>query len=279
VTEKAKPAPGFPVKPPESERPALVDLPPPMKALDTDEKAGAGVRFRLKPRGFVAAASAASGSEAAPPMAPASRSPGDAKPPGGAERPVPIPAILSPTGGPGAPSAPKNVGSEKKPAPRKPGGLGMMIGLVGVLVLVVTGYFWYEQFVASHPKEPPHPATVSKPPPPAPATPVPAPAEAGAAAEANQAAPVREAVQPPPAPKKHPPPAALDPSLQFRTFVDHLKVAVRIGPPTRLIVNDLSYRPGDVIDPKLGVVFVGVDTETNELIFQDPTGAVVRRLF
>ena len=148
-----------------------------------------------------------------------------------------------------------------------------MIGLMGVLVLVVTGYFWYEQFVASHSKEPPHPATVSKPPPPAPATPVPAPAKAGAAAEANQAA------QLPPAPKKHPPPAALDPSLQFRTFVDHLKVAVRIGPPTRLIVNDLSYRPGDVIDPKLGIVFVGVDTETKELIFQEPTGAIVRRLF
>ena len=174
---------------------------------------------------------------------------------------------------------PTTVGSEKNPAPRKPGRLGLMIGLVGVLVLVVTGYFWYEQFVASHPKEPPHPAMVSKPPPPAPAAPVPAPAEAGAAVEANQAAPVREIALPAPASRKHPPPAALDPSLQFRTFVDHLKVAVRIGPPTRLIVNDLSYRPGDVIDPKLGVVFVGVDTETKELIFQDPTGAVVRRLF
>jgi hypothetical protein len=145
-----------------------------------------------------------------------------------------------------------------------------MIGLVGVLLVAVTGYFWYQQYAASHPKEPPHPATVSKPPPPAPAAPVPAPAEAAA---------VREAAQPPPAPKKHLPPAALDPSLPFRTFVDHLKVAVRIGPPTRLIVNDLSYRPGDVIDPKLGVVFVGVDTETKELIFQDPTGAIVRRLF
>ena len=155
----------------------------------------------------------------------------------------------------------------------------MMIGLVGVLVLAVTGYFWYQQYVASHPKEPPHPATVSKPPPPAPAAPVAAPAQASAAVGANQTAPVREVAQLPPAPKKHPPPVALDPSLQFRTFVDRLKVAVRIGPPTRLIVNDLSYRPGDVIDPKLGVVFVGVDTETKELIFQDPTGAIVRRLF
>jgi hypothetical protein len=279
VTEKAKPAPGSAVKPPESDRPVLVDLPPPMKAVDIDEKAGPGVRFKLKPKGSAAAASAASASKAAPPMAPAPRSPGDAKPPGGAERPVPNPAILSPAVGPGAPSAPKNVASEKKPAPGKPGRLGMMIGLVGVLVLAVIGYFWYQQFVASHPKEPPHPVTVSKPPPPAPAAPVPAPTAAGATVEANQATPVREAAQPPPAPKKHPPPAAPDPSLQFRTFVDHLKVAVRIGPPTRLIVNDLSYRPGDVIDPKLGVVFVGVDTETKELIFQDPTGAVVRRLF
>jgi hypothetical protein len=153
-----------------------------------------------------------------------------------------------------------------------------MIGLVGVLVLVVTGYFWYGQFVAGHPKEPPHPVTVAKPLPPAPATPVPAPGEAGAAAKVDRPAPVRGKLTPPPESKKQPPPAP-DPSQQFRTFVDHLKGAVRVGPPTRLIVNGLSYRPGEVIDPMLGVVFVGLDAETQELIFQDSTGAVVRRLF
>jgi hypothetical protein len=84
---------------------------------------------------------------------------------------------------------------------------------------------------------------------------------------------------PPPAPKKLPPPPPPDPSFEFRTFVDHLKGVVRYGPPTRLIINGLTFRPGDVVDPKLGVVFVGLDPETKELIFQDYTGATARRLF
>jgi hypothetical protein len=161
-----------------------------------------------------------------------------------------------------------------------------MIGLVGVLVLVVAGFLGYGQFFAGHPKEPPHPATVGKPLPPAPAAPVPAPSEAvqtpveaGAAVEANLPAPTRKVGPPPPASLKRPVPAAPDPSLQFRTFVDHLKGAVRVGPPTRLNVGGLSFRPGEVVDQKLGIVFVGLDADTKELIFEEPSGARIRRLF
>lgn len=161
-----------------------------------------------------------------------------------------------------------------------------MIGLAGVLALAVAGFFGYGQFFAGHPKEPLHPATVGKPPPPVPAVTGPAPSEAvqtpvetGAAVEANPPAPTREVGQPPPAPRKRPVPAAPDPSFQFRTFVDHLKGAMRVGPPTRLIIGGLSYRPGEVVDQTLGIVFVGLDADTQELIFQDSTGAVVRRLF
>jgi hypothetical protein len=70
------------------------------------------------------------------------------------------------------------------------------------------------------------------------------------------------------------------PSQQFRAFVDKLKiVGFRVGPPARLFVEGVTLRSGDVMDSGLGVVFVGVDTATSELIFKDPTGALVRRHF
>ena len=70
------------------------------------------------------------------------------------------------------------------------------------------------------------------------------------------------------------------PNPRVRAFVGQLKIGgLRPGPPARLFIGGITFKAGDVIDPSLGVVFVGVDTETNELIFQDPTGAVVRRLF
>jgi hypothetical protein len=68
--------------------------------------------------------------------------------------------------------------------------------------------------------------------------------------------------------------------LRFRAFVDRLKVGgFRVGPPPRLFVDGVTIRPGDLIDGELGVVFVGIDSATDELIFKDTTGAVVRRHF
>jgi hypothetical protein len=62
--------------------------------------------------------------------------------------------------------------------------------------------------------------------------------------------------------------------------VDHLKIGgVRSGPPPRLFVDGVSYRPGEALDRGLGVVFVGVDANTNEIIFKDTTGAEARRRF
>jgi len=69
-------------------------------------------------------------------------------------------------------------------------------------------------------------------------------------------------------------------SPQFHAFVDRLKiVGVRVGPPARLFVEGVTFRSGDVIDSGLGVVFAGVDSAANVLIFRDSTGAVVRRHF
>ncbi len=83
---------------------------------------------------------------------------------------------------------------------------------------------------------------------------------------------------PVPVPQVAPPPVV--PSLQFRAFVDKLKiVGVRVGPPPRLFVEGVTFRAGDVLDAGLEVVFVNVDTANKELIFKDSTGAIVRRHF
>ena len=105
---------------------------------------------------------------------------------------------------------------------------------------------------------------------------------AGTQAAASAGAPTGSA-QPSPVPSVSvnslPPPPPV-PSLLFRTFVDRLKISgVRTGPPARLFVDRVAYRPGDIIDRALGLVFVGVDTATDEIIFKDATGAVVRRRF
>jgi hypothetical protein len=68
--------------------------------------------------------------------------------------------------------------------------------------------------------------------------------------------------------------------LRFRAFVDRLKIGgIRVGPPLRLFVDGVTLRQGDFIDGDLGVVFVGIDPATSELIFKDQTGAEVRRHF
>jgi 3-oxoacyl-ACP reductase-like protein len=97
----------------------------------------------------------------------------------------------------------------------------------------------------------------------------------GALAPASPSAPAAVNPLPPPLPPPQP-----EPTLQFRAFVDHLKInGVRTGPPPRLFVEGISCRPGDVLDHDLGVIFDGLDSTSNEIIFKDATGAVVRRRF
>jgi len=81
-----------------------------------------------------------------------------------------------------------------------------------------------------------------------------------------------------PLPAAPPQPAA--PSAAFRAFVDHLKIGgIRTGPPARLFVDGVAYHPGDIMNRNLGVVFIGVDEITNEILFKDAKSAVIRRRF
>lgn len=90
------------------------------------------------------------------------------------------------------------------------------------------------------------------------------------------------AVAPPePAPAAVPaPPPPPEASTEVYAFVDKIKVGgYRPGPPARVQLNGVIYKEGDMVEPSLGIVFVGVEKETHNLVFKDGAGALVRRRF
>ena len=183
---------------------------------------------------------------------------------------------------------------------------------MGLLVLIGVIYVGYRKYTAV-PVPPPKPLLVKKPAPaPVEVTPAAKPQttlgqavekarEAVAAVETNRTAPagevIRSAAAPAPAaaqvtppsspaaPSVLPPPAPAPavisgPNPQLRTFVEKLKIGgVRVGPPARLFLGGVTYKPGDVIYQPFGIVFVGVDPKTEELLFKDDTGTVIRRRY
>jgi hypothetical protein len=67
------------------------------------------------------------------------------------------------------------------------------------------------------------------------------------------------------------------PNPRFVRFADALRVSgVFQGSPARALVDGRLIRSGDVIEPNLGVTFVGVDPEAKQLILEDGSGARVR---
>lgn len=195
--------------------------------------------------------------------------------------------------------------------------LGLVTFVLCVVVLVVfsgVGYRTYKKLTAGASKPPPPAAALAKltPPPAKPAAPAVPVTPQGravqkardvvAAVAANRTAPTNEVIGsergagsaastspggvPAPAAATHAtpnaaaPPAVVAPSQRFRVFIDRLKISgVRLGPPARLILGGVTYRPDEVIDPSLGIVFVSVDVTAQEIVFKDGTGAVVRRRY
>ncbi|MDD2763236.1 MAG: hypothetical protein PHE83_04575 [Opitutaceae bacterium] len=188
---------------------------------------------------------------------------------------------------------------------RRPGSWKLAVGGIGLLVVIGVAYMGYRRSTAV-PVPPPKPVVVGKPAPtPVEAKPAAKPQttlgqavekarETVAAVEANHTAPavavIRSETAPAPVAAQvtpSSPPAApaasaviSGPNPEFRTFVEKLKIGgVRIGPPPRLLLEGVTYKPGDVIYQPFGIVFVGVDAKTKELLFKDDTGAVVRRRY
>lgn len=66
-------------------------------------------------------------------------------------------------------------------------------------------------------------------------------------------------------------------SARFVRYAEGLSVSgVFQGSPPRALIDGRIIRAGDVIEPMLGVSFVGVDAEKKFLILEDGTGAQVR---
>lgn len=79
----------------------------------------------------------------------------------------------------------------------------------------------------------------------------------------------------PQAPAEPPPPPQAN--ARFVRYAEALRVSgVFQGSPARALVDGRLVRSGDVVEPNLGVSFVGVDAETKHLILQDGSGAQVR---
>ncbi|HEY8993169.1 MAG TPA: hypothetical protein VIM71_00670, partial [Lacunisphaera sp.] len=77
-------------------------------------------------------------------------------------------------------------------------------------------------------------------------------------------------------PATPPPPPA--PSIAFRGWVENLKISgVRGGANPRIFVGGTSYQPGDLVNPQLGITFVGYNDGTRMLTFRDKSGASVER--
>jgi len=69
----------------------------------------------------------------------------------------------------------------------------------------------------------------------------------------------------------------LEPSPEFVKWSDELKITgVYQGVPARALIDRRLVRQGEVIEPVMGVKFVGVDARRKHLILQDESGAQVR---
>lgn len=93
-----------------------------------------------------------------------------------------------------------------------------------------------------------------------------------ASSSATPEAPAK--VDPPPAPR------AAEPGPAFQLWVSEARVSgVRAGAESRAFINGRLVRQGEMVDPRLGIRFEGVDTSQNILLFRDPTGAVIGKKF
>lgn len=223
-------------------------------------------------------------------------------------------AVPSSAAPPPVPEPPLLTAVEAKPPTLRLGLVTLVLCVVVFVVFSGVGYRTYKKLTAGVAKQPPPPVAQMKLTPPsakpgAPAAPVTPQGravqkarDAVAAVAANRTAPTNEVIGsekragsaastapggvPAPAaatqatPTAAAPAAVVAPSQRFRVFIDRLKIGgVRVGPPARLFLGGVTYRPGDVIDQSLGIVFVSVDVTAQEIVFKDGTGAMVRRRY
>ena len=148
-------------------------------------------------------------------------------------------------------------------------------GAIAAAVVLGGGFFAYLKLTAP-PPPPPRPKVVVKPKPPVEKAPEPV-----VVAETPKPEPAAEVPKPaekpaPVVPAAPPPPPAA--SLAFKAWVENLKISgVRAGAAPKVFIGGTAYAPGDLVNPQLGISFVGYNPETRMIHFKDASGATVER--
>ncbi len=76
------------------------------------------------------------------------------------------------------------------------------------------------------------------------------------------------------------PSASTGPSTEFVAWVRKLHVSgLRSGAVPRVFIDRTAYSPGDIVNPQLGITFVGYDADRRMLSFKDESGFTVERRY
>lgn len=71
-----------------------------------------------------------------------------------------------------------------------------------------------------------------------------------------------------------------EPGANFKAFVVNLKInGVFQGENARAMLNNKMYRLGEVVDAKLGIVFLRLEPEEKRIVFEDAKGAIMSRRY
>jgi hypothetical protein len=152
--------------------------------------------------------------------------------------------------------------------------VAVVISIVGLLVFSGVVYLTYRKHVAGPAPSQPAAATTQE------RTPESATANNPSVAPVTTTHPRVPPALAPADSRVAPRPALTARDARFHFFIDKLKVSgIRSGPPPRLFIDGLTYKPGDVVDQRLGIVFVGLDVTRKEIVFKDDTGTLIRRRF
>jgi hypothetical protein len=95
---------------------------------------------------------------------------------------------------------------------------------------------------------------------------------------ADRPAPGRTAASASPAAHAATGPAGPDPAFQAWVAGVHIG-GVRIGEVPRIFIDGVTYKPGDLVKPELGIRFDSADAGREVLIFKDRTGVVLEKKF
>lgn len=83
-----------------------------------------------------------------------------------------------------------------------------------------------------------------------------------------------------PQPVANQPASPRQPSVAFAAWVRDAQISgVRSGVSPRVFIERSTYGVGDLVNPQLGITFVGYDSETRLLTFKDDSGAIAERRY